>query len=94
MIKAFSQIKVINQKLRQLGSAALELCYVANGRVDAFFMTGMNPWDVAAGTVILREAGGMVTDFQGKEFDMNSTIYSDLTARFIKGSFKYSRKSS
>jgi len=72
MIDAFSQLKVINQKVRQLGAAALELCYVANGRVDAFFMTGMNPWDVAAGTVILREAGGTATDFQGKAFNMNS----------------------
>ena len=72
MIEAFSELKQINQKVRQLGAAALELCYVASGRVDAFFMTGMNPWDVAAGTVILREAGGLVTDFNGQNFNMQS----------------------
>jgi len=72
MISAFSKLKMINQKVRQLGAAALELCFVASGRVDAFFMTGMNPWDVAAGTVILREAGGKATDFEGKPFNMNS----------------------
>lgn len=72
MISAFAKLKVINNKVRQLGAAALELCYVACGRVDAFFMTGMNPWDVAAGTVILREAGGKVTDFRGNNFSMNS----------------------
>jgi myo-inositol-1(or 4)-monophosphatase len=72
MIKAFSELKQINQKVRQLGAAALELCYVASGRVDAFFMTGMNSWDIAAGTVILREAGGQVTDFKGYDFNMQS----------------------
>lgn len=72
MIDAFSKLKNINQKVRQLGAAALELCYVASGRVDAFFMTGMNPWDVAAGTVIVREAGGQATDFRGNYFNIHS----------------------
>ena len=72
MISAFAKLKVINNKVRQLGAAALELCYVACGRVDAFFMTGMKPWDVAAGTIILREAGGRATDFHGDNFNMDS----------------------
>lgn len=72
MISAFSHLKPVNNKVRQLGAAALELCYVACGRIDAFFMVGMHPWDVAGGTMILKEAGGKVTDFSGRDFDMRS----------------------
>jgi myo-inositol-1(or 4)-monophosphatase len=72
MINAFSRIKPVNNKVRQLGAAALELCYVACGRIDAFFMVGINPWDVAAGATILKEAGGKVSDFTGKDFDLTS----------------------
>lgn len=53
--------------IRRLGSAALDLAYVACGRFDGFYEFGLNPWDVAAGAVITREAGGNVTDFQGKD---------------------------
>ena len=52
--------------LRRLGSAAIDLCYVACGRFDAFWEEGLNPWDVAAGAIIVREAGGNVTDFAGR----------------------------
>jgi myo-inositol-1(or 4)-monophosphatase len=53
--------------LRRLGSAAMDLVYVAAGRMDAFYEYGLNAWDIAAGCVILKEAGGNVTDFSGKE---------------------------
>jgi myo-inositol-1(or 4)-monophosphatase len=46
--------------IRRLGSAALDLCWVAGGRLDAYYEWGLNPWDLAAGTVICREAGGIV----------------------------------
>ena len=49
--------------LRRFGSAALDLCYVAAGRFDAYFEFNLNPWDILAGTIIVREAGGEVTDF-------------------------------
>lgn len=49
--------------VRRLGSAALDLCYVACGRLDAFFEMGLNPWDIAAGLLIAQEAGAIVTDF-------------------------------
>ncbi len=52
--------------LRRMGSAAVDLAYVACGRCDAFFEYNLNPWDIAAGTLIVQEAGGMVTDFRGK----------------------------
>jgi myo-inositol-1(or 4)-monophosphatase len=59
------------QGLRRLGSAALDLSYVAAGRFDGFWEVNLNPWDMAAGMLFVREAGGRVTDFAGEE----STIY-------------------
>lgn len=58
------------QGMRRLGSAALDLCYVAMGRFDGFFEVHLNPWDTAAGVLILREAGGMVTNFEGMPFSI------------------------
>jgi myo-inositol-1(or 4)-monophosphatase len=57
------------QAVRRLGSAALDLCYVACGRFDGFWELKLHPWDVAAGGLIVLEAGGVVTDFSGEEFD-------------------------
>ena len=53
--------------IRRFGSAAVDLAYVACGRFDGFFEYGLNPWDVAGGGFIVREAGGMVCDFRGGE---------------------------
>lgn len=53
--------------VRRIGSAATDLCYLACGRVDAFFEYNLNPWDIAAGSLIVKEAGGTVTDFSNKE---------------------------
>jgi myo-inositol-1(or 4)-monophosphatase len=52
--------------IRRDGSAALNLAYVARGRLDGFWEMGLSPWDIAAGSLIVREAGGVVTDFQGR----------------------------
>ncbi len=57
------------QGLRRSGSAALDICYVACGRMDAYWEYKLSPWDLAAGQLILREAGGKVTDFFGKPLD-------------------------
>jgi len=51
--------------VRRFGSAALDLAYVAAGRCDAYWECGIKPWDIAAGIVLVREAGGYVTDYQG-----------------------------
>ncbi len=53
--------------LRRLGSAACDLCYVACGRMDAYFEFNLKPWDVAGGEVVAREAGGTVTNFDGQD---------------------------
>src|SRR5436190_20850830 len=52
--------------LRRPGAAALDLCYVAAGYYDAFFETGLQPWDVAAGSLIIAEAGGLIGNFTGE----------------------------
>jgi myo-inositol-1(or 4)-monophosphatase len=51
--------------IRRIGSAAADLCYVACGRFDGFYQQNLAPWDVAAGALIVRQAGGKVTDFAG-----------------------------
>ena len=53
--------------VRRAGAAALDLCYVAAGRLDAFFETGLAPWDLAAGSLIIREAGGIISGLDGSE---------------------------
>ncbi len=60
---AFEEIFLYTAGTRRLGSAALDLCYVAAGRFDAFWEMGLSPWDIAAGSLLVQEAGGIVTDF-------------------------------
>jgi len=60
------------QAIRRLGSAALDLCYVAAGRFDGFWEVKLNPWDMAAGVLLVQEAGGKFTDFVGRP----SSIYT------------------
>lgn len=64
----FRSFLLASEAVRRAGSAALDLCYVAAGRSDGFWELGLNPWDTAAGIVILMEAGGRVTDFSGGAF--------------------------
>jgi myo-inositol-1(or 4)-monophosphatase len=56
--------------VRRLGSAALDLCYTACGRFDGFFEGGLSPWDSAAGSLIVREAGGKITHYDGTEYSI------------------------
>ena len=73
--------------LRRLGSAATDLAYVACGRFDAFYEYSLSPWDVAAGALIVQQAGGKVSDFNGKNnyifgkeiIASNSKIYSEFS---------------
>lgn len=58
------------QAVRRAGSAALDLCYLACGRFDGFWELKLHPWDVAAGWLLITEAGGVVSDFSGGAFDM------------------------
>jgi myo-inositol-1(or 4)-monophosphatase len=65
-MKMFEDVMTQCAGLRRPGAAALDLCYVAAGYYDAFFETGLNPWDVAAGSLIITEAGGLVGNFTGE----------------------------
>jgi myo-inositol-1(or 4)-monophosphatase len=60
------------QGVRRDGSAALNLCYLAAGRFDGFWEASLSPWDVAAGALLVREAGGVLTDFDGGPFRLDA----------------------
>jgi myo-inositol-1(or 4)-monophosphatase len=68
----YHQITLRTHGVRRAGSAALDLCCVACGRFDGFWEFNLNPWDTAAGVLIVEEAGGKVTDFHGGTFQLNS----------------------
>jgi myo-inositol-1(or 4)-monophosphatase len=57
------------QGIRRAGAAAVDLCYVAAGRLDGFWEQGLNPWDTAAGSIILKEAGGIISDYDGNPYN-------------------------
>jgi len=65
-LQQLEAVMVETAGVRRFGSAALDLAYVAAGRFDGFWETGLQPWDIAAGIVLVREAGGFVTDMDGK----------------------------
>ena len=85
-MELFEWCMVNTRGVRRLGSAAIDLAYVAAGRMDGFFEYGLKPWDVAAGSLLVSEAGGKVSDFSGEDnflFDaeliaFNSLTYSDF----------------
>jgi myo-inositol-1(or 4)-monophosphatase len=65
-VKMFEEVMQSCAGLRRPGAAALDLCYVAAGYYDGFFETGLNPWDIAAGSLIISEAGGLIGNFTGE----------------------------
>jgi myo-inositol-1(or 4)-monophosphatase len=85
-LELFGRFAVRTQGMRRLGSAALDLCYVAAGRLDGYYERGVKAWDIAAGTLILSEAGGRVTNYAGHELDLevgevvasNGLLHADL----------------
>jgi len=94
--------------IRRAGAAALDLCYVAAGRLDAFWETGLSIWDLAAGALIIREAGGIISGLDGSEDFLQTghvltgtpKIYTalakqfgpDIKEMFAKGSEPFSRE--
>jgi myo-inositol-1(or 4)-monophosphatase len=72
-INYFRAFSLTAQAVRRLGSAALDLCYTACGRFDGYWELKLAPWDQAAGSLIVREAGGRITDFRGRDFN----VYGD-----------------
>jgi myo-inositol-1(or 4)-monophosphatase len=88
LMARFGGCLLASQGVRRLGAAALDLCFVACGRFEGFWEQNLNPWDTAAGLLILMEAGGRVTDFSGRPFspDMkeilatNGRIHDEMLA--------------
>ena len=86
LMARFTNCLKATQGIRRLGSAALDLCYVACGWIDGFWEQNLNPWDTAAGALIVSEAGGKVTDFKGQAYHpednqilaTNSRIHKDM----------------
>lgn len=82
----FTNFTMQAQAVRRDGSAALDLAYIACGRFDGFWEDGLNPWDTAAGVLLIHEAGGRVTDFQDRPLNIytakvvtsNGLIHSDI----------------
>ncbi len=71
-IEKFVSFLKAARAIRRLGSAAIDMCYVASGVFDGFWEVYLNSWDMAAGKLIIEEAGGLVTDFSGKKIDIFS----------------------
>lgn len=73
--KAFERFEVMTKNsraVRRLGSAAIDFCYVAEGVFEGFWEVHLHPWDICAGKLLVEEAGGVVTDFNGSEIDIHS----------------------
>ena len=87
-VKMFEEVMQQCAGLRRPGAAALDLCYVAAGYYDGFFETGLNPWDIAAGSLMITEAGGLIGNFTGEADFLyqrevvagNPKIYGQLVA--------------
>jgi len=76
----FSEVFRKVEDIRRYGAASLDLAWVAAGRMDAYFEIGLKPWDVSAGALLVREAGGVVVDFEGSDAVQHS--HSILAAPF------------
>ncbi|HAD81589.1 TPA: inositol monophosphatase [Candidatus Edwardsbacteria bacterium] len=70
----------LSHDVRRMGSASLDLCWLAAGRTDGYWEYGLKPWDVAAGKLILEEAGGKVTDFSGARWKVEEKMGSQTLA--------------
>lgn len=87
LMRRFETFLLAAQGVRRLGSAALDLCYVACGRFDGFWEQNLHPWDTAAGWIIVQEAGGQVTDFSNGNYNVdkkeilatNGLIHREMT---------------
>jgi myo-inositol-1(or 4)-monophosphatase len=89
--KSLQAIIPICGDVRRAGAATLDLAYVACGRLDGFWEMGLKPWDLAAGTLLIKEAGGIVTDFNGAEDYLNSGNVIAGNPKVLKSLFKLVR---
>ncbi|MGA2596980.1 MAG: inositol monophosphatase family protein [Bryobacteraceae bacterium] len=96
----YYQLAMLSHGVRRAGAAALDLAYVASGRLEAFWEFGLNPWDMAAGILLINEAGGVCSDMKGGRVDLrgphlltdNGAIHAELLELFgeiFDGRYRY-----
>jgi myo-inositol-1(or 4)-monophosphatase len=99
-IHFYYQLAMLSHGVRRAGSAALDLAYVACGRLDGFWEFTLNPWDMAAGILLIQEAGGTCTDMLGAPHDLrgphlladNTAVHTEIVALFAEifaGKFRF-----
>ncbi|MGU9957828.1 MAG: inositol monophosphatase family protein [Arenicellales bacterium WSBS_2016_MAG_OTU3] len=71
-VKVLKALMLKSSNIRRTGAAALDLAHVACGRLDGFWESSLSPWDIAAGALLIQEAGGLITDFKGNQGFMQS----------------------
>jgi len=89
-IHFYQQLTLRSHGVRRAGAAAMDLCYTASGRVDGYWEFNLNPWDTAAGVLMVQEAGGSVTSFDGSPFKLESKellATNGLLGKEIQGFF-------
>jgi myo-inositol-1(or 4)-monophosphatase len=74
-VRVFTQFLLKTRGVRRLGSAAIDFCYVASGVFEGFWESGLNPWDVCAGLLLVKEAGGTTSDFMGEPINIFSNQF-------------------
>ena len=96
----YYQLAMVTHGVRRAGSAALDLAYVASGRLDGFWEFGLNPWDMAAGILLITEAGGQCSDMHGGPVTLrgphlladNGLVHQqilDLFGEIFRGKYRY-----
>ncbi|MCR9257977.1 MAG: inositol monophosphatase [Alphaproteobacteria bacterium] len=91
-----AKVMAVSSGVRRMGAASLDLAYVAAGRYEGFWESGLSPWDLAAGILIVREAGGLVSDYDGRDEVMtsgnvvagNQSLHGDLRTLVNPKNFK------
>ena len=84
-VDRFLEVLVRSQAVRRLGSAALNLCYVANGCLDAYWATSVKKWDVAAGLLLVQEAGGVISNLEGGDVDLEQPQFVAASQPSLQG---------
>jgi myo-inositol-1(or 4)-monophosphatase len=96
----YYELAMLTHGVRRAGSAALDLAYVASGRLDGFWEFGLHPWDMAAGILLIREAGGKCSDMQGGPASVhgphlladNALLHDEIVTLFseiFRGEYRY-----
>jgi myo-inositol-1(or 4)-monophosphatase len=99
-IHFYYQLAMLTHGVRRSGSAAIDLAYTACGRIEAFWEFGLNPWDMAAGTLLVHEAGGVVSGMRGEALDLhekylladNGLIHAEIItvfAEIFRGDYRH-----